>query len=64
MELFLSLLRLLMLIQSLKLPGHQYFDPIMISVCGLVSSSIALFKAVTEKDIVVNIQSDDSPNRK
>lgn len=46
MELFLSVLRLAMLTQSLKLPGHEYFDPIMISVCGLVSSSIALFKAV------------------
>lgn len=53
-----------MLTQSLKLPGHQYFDPIMISVCGLVSSAMALFKAVFEKDIVVNIQSDDSTARK
>ena len=64
MELFLSLLRVAMLTQTLKLPGYEYFDPIVISLCGLISSAMALFKAIFEKDIVVNVQRDHSVAQK
>lgn len=45
LETVLSIMRFLMLVKSLKLPGYDYFDPVFVSICGLISASLGLFKA-------------------
>lgn len=46
LETVLSIMRFLMLVKSLKLPGYDYFDPVFVSICGLISASLGLFKAL------------------
>jgi len=60
LELILSILRFFMLTKSLKMTGYQYLDPVFVAcnvsvylACGLVSSGIALFKAIYEKKIFI-----------
>jgi hypothetical protein len=45
-----------MLIKSLQLPGHKHFDPVFVSMCGVISAGLGLFKAIFEKKIVVKLK--------
>ena len=45
LEFCLSLLRIVMLISSLKLRGHEKLDPIFVGVCGVGSSILNFLKA-------------------
>jgi hypothetical protein len=45
-----------MLIKSLKLPGYNYFDPVFVAICGMISASLALFKVMFEKKIVIKMK--------
>ena len=56
LDLILSLLRFCMLTKSLKMAGYQYLNPIFVASCGLVSAMIALFKAVYEKKIFIQLE--------
>ena len=44
-----NFLRILMLIESLEIPGSSRLSPIFISLCGLVSSTLAIFKLLSLK---------------
>ncbi|CAD8109500.1 unnamed protein product [Paramecium sonneborni] len=55
LELILSVLRFFMLTKSLRMAGYQYLDPVFVASCGLVSSGIALFKAIYEKRIFIQL---------
>jgi len=56
LEVFHSILRLLMLVKSLRLPGESHLDPVFISFLGLVSTSISLFKAIQAKQKLIKIE--------
>ena len=56
LETVLSVMRFLMLVKSLKLPGYNYFDPIFVSICGLISAGLGLFKVLYEKKIVIKMK--------
>ncbi|CAK92765.1 unnamed protein product (macronuclear) [Paramecium tetraurelia] len=64
LELILSILRFFMLTKSLRMTGYQYLDPVFVAciiisnikiACGLVSSGLALFKAIYEKRIFIQL---------
>jgi len=56
LEVFHSILRVVMLVKSLDLPGSDFLHPVFVSFCGLVSSHISLFKALQEKQKVIQIE--------
>jgi hypothetical protein len=41
--------RMLMLISSLRVRGHEYLNPIFISICGLTQASANVFKSTLGK---------------
>ncbi|KAM3143342.1 hypothetical protein pb186bvf_004403 [Paramecium bursaria] len=64
LDLILSILRFFMLTKSLKMKGYQYLDPVFVAFCGFTSASIALFKAVYEKKIFINLETQNKVNTK
>jgi Peroxisomal biogenesis factor 11 (PEX11) len=50
-EMVINILRILMLIKSLKLPGSNYISVIFRCICGIVSGAFSLFKLVTRSNI-------------
>ncbi|CAG9319049.1 unnamed protein product [Blepharisma stoltei] len=46
-----NVLRLIMLVKSLEMPGSEYISNIFYSFCGVISSAIAIFKYMTMKKI-------------
>lgn len=49
LELVTNILRVFMLIKSLKFPGSIYLDSIFVELCGVLSSFFALLKAMKKK---------------
>ena len=49
MEFFIYLMRMIMLIFSLKLPGHKQLHPIFVSICGLLQAITVVFKSMKGK---------------
>jgi len=60
----LSVMRFLMLVKSLKLPGYNYFDPVFVSVCGLISAGLGLFKVLYEKKIIIKMKNKHEDDEK
>jgi len=48
-EMIIYLARALLLTKGLRLPGHDYLQPIFISLCGLFQASCAVFKSMKGK---------------
>lgn len=40
---------MMMLIASLKLVGHNYLDPIFVSLCGLIQAITVVYKSMKGK---------------
>ena len=55
LELFLSIFRMFMLINSLKLIGHKKLNPVFIGLCGVMSSILGFLKTIYEKKIILNL---------
>jgi len=49
MEVFIYLMRMMMLIYSLHLVGHQRLHPIFVSICGLLQAITVVFKSMKGK---------------
>lgn len=49
MEFFIYLMRMIMLIFSLKLVGHKLLHPIFVSICGLLQAITVVFKSMKGK---------------
>jgi hypothetical protein len=49
METFIYLMRMIMLIYSLKLAGHKILHPIFVSICGLLQAITVVFKSMKGK---------------
>jgi hypothetical protein len=49
MEVFIYLMRMIMLIYSLKLAGHKILHPIFVSICGLLQAITVVFKSMKGK---------------
>jgi hypothetical protein len=46
---------MLMLISSLKVRGHEYLNPIFISICGLTQASANVFKSMRGKENITKL---------
>jgi hypothetical protein len=57
-------MRFLMLVKSLKLPGYTYVDPVFVSICGVVSAGLALFKVLYEKKIIIKMKNKGEDDEK
>lgn len=64
LETVLSVMRFLMLVKSLKLPGYNYFDPIFVSICGVISAGLGLFKVLYEKKIIIKMKNKHEDDEK
>jgi len=60
LEVIHSVLRLVMLSKSLKLPGYSHLEPVFVAFCGLTSSVMSLFKAFTEKQKLLKIEENNN----
>ena len=49
MEVFIYVMRMFMLISSLRLVGYKYLDPIFVSICGLMQAISQVFKSMKGK---------------
>jgi len=49
MEVFIYLMRMIMLIFSLRLKGHQHLHPIFVSICGLLQAITVVVKSMKGK---------------
>jgi hypothetical protein len=49
MEILIYSLRFIMLVSALKLVGHKYLDPIFVTLCGLVTAILQVFKSLKSK---------------
>mmetsp|Transcript_31961 Transcript_31961/g.23630 ORF Transcript_31961/g.23630 Transcript_31961/m.23630 type:complete len:90 (+) Transcript_31961:658-927(+) len=49
LEVLIYVMRMLMLVSSLKLVGHQVLNPIFVSLCGLAQAFIGVFKSMKGK---------------
>ncbi len=50
------ILRVIMLVRKLKLPGHTFVTKILYSCCGLISTLLAAYKMVLEQPMLVELK--------
>lgn len=48
-EILIYSMRFIMLVSALKLVGHKYLDPIFVSLCGLITAGLNVFKSLKSK---------------
>ena len=58
-EIFIYLMRLIMLTSHLKLVGHSYLDPIFVSICGLLMAITVVFKSIKSKKNFYKLEIED-----
>lgn len=58
-EACIYIIRMLMLISSLKIKGHTYLHPIFVAACGVVQSSCSVFKSMSGKTNVFKLTIED-----
>ncbi len=63
MELVIYLMRMIMLISSLKLVGHKYLDPIFVSICGLLQAICNVYKSMKGKKKFYKLTIEDLEKR-
>mmetsp|Transcript_12984 Transcript_12984/g.24104 ORF Transcript_12984/g.24104 Transcript_12984/m.24104 type:complete len:200 (-) Transcript_12984:951-1550(-) len=56
-EVFQHILRMLMLVRSLRLPGHTRMSRTFCAVCGMVSSVLSIFKTIAQKPRILKVES-------
>lgn len=59
MEVFIYTMRMIMLVFSLQLIGHNYLDPIFVSMCGLAQSWSVIYKSMKGKKKFYKLTTDD-----
>ena len=59
MQVLIYVLRMLMLISSIKLIGHKYLDPIFVSICALMQAVTVVFKAMKGEKKFYKLTIDD-----
>ena len=59
MEVFIYLMRMIMLIFSLKLVGHKHLHPIFVSICGLLQAISVVFKSMKGKKKFYKLTTED-----
>ena len=45
----INIMRMVMLISSLRLIGHTWIDPVFVSFCGVMQAAFTVFKAMKGK---------------
>ena len=58
-EIFIYLMRMIMLIGNLKLVGHGLLHPIFVSICGLSQAWMVLFKSMKSKKNFCKLEIED-----
>jgi hypothetical protein len=58
-EAIIYILRMTMLVKSLRIFGHSMLNPIFVALCGLIQSSFAVFKGMNGKDSVFKLTIED-----
>lgn len=62
-EIFIYLMRLIMLTKHLKLTFHHILDPIFVSICGFMMAVTTVFKSIKSKKNFFKLEIDDiKPN--
>lgn len=61
LDLVQNILRLVMLVKALGLPGSKQLSPILIASVGVTTSALAVFKVLTEQPTVVKVESSSAP---
>ena len=52
-DLAVMVLRVIMLVRKLKLPGHTFVTKILYSCCGLISTFLSTYKMIQDQPILV-----------
>eukprot|EP00351_Strombidinopsis_sp_SopsisLIS2011_P000408 CAMPEP_0116875440 /NCGR_PEP_ID=MMETSP0463-20121206/7406_1 /TAXON_ID=181622 /ORGANISM="Strombidinopsis sp, Strain SopsisLIS2011" /LENGTH=101 /DNA_ID=CAMNT_0004521095 /DNA_START=932 /DNA_END=1237 /DNA_ORIENTATION=- len=63
-EAIIYVLRMMLLISSLKLVGHDYLDPIFVSGCGLGQALFTVFKSMKGKKPFFKLSTEDLNKKK
>ena len=50
------ILRVVMLVRKLKLPGYTFVTKILYSCCGLISTFLAAYKMILDQPILVELK--------
>ena len=50
------ILRFIMLVRKLKLPGYTFVTKILYSCCGLISTFLATYKMILDQPILVELK--------
>ncbi len=46
----INIMRMIMLLSKLKIVGHEYLNPIFVSLCGVCQAAANVFKVINEKN--------------
>jgi hypothetical protein len=49
-------LRVIMLVRKLKLPGYTFVTKILYSCCGLISTFLAAYKMILDQPVLVELK--------
>ena len=55
----INIMRMFMLVSSLKIPGHQYLDPIFVAICGLGQAFANVVKGMRGKKDIYKLTIED-----
>lgn len=58
------IMRMIMLVSSLRLIGHTYLDPIFVSFCGIMQAGCTVFKAMKGKKNYYKLNVEDLEEQK
>ena len=58
-EIFIYLMRMILLISNLKLVGHTYLGPILVSIAGLLQAITVVFKSMRSKKNFCKLEIED-----
>ena len=61
-EAMIYILRMTMLVKSLKICGHYFLIPIFVALCGCIQAGFAVFKGMNGKDSVFKLTIEDVKN--
>ncbi len=61
-EAVIYILRMTMLVKSLRIFGHSFLNPIFVAMCGVIQASFAVFKGMNGRDSVFKLTIEDVKN--
>ena len=59
LEIFIYMMRLVLLVGNLKLIGHLWLHPVAISLCGLIQAFAVVFKSMRSKKNFCKLETKD-----